>query len=289
MKKNLIEYDYGRKVKCPEEANQKLFELIARGDPFVAGRYGSTEMNSIMQVLKNKMGFGRIREIEVQALKVNAGFFSNDLSNFVKHAELNLSLCEEVNMLGLLGTRFEDYLVREHMKNALISPLYFLEPYYFAEPWSRSLEGKKVLVVHPFSETIESQYKRREFLFRNQQILPNFQLITLKAVQSIAGNKPDFETWFDALESMFNDAMKMTFDIAIIGCGAYGLPLAIKLKKEGKQAIHMGGATQILFGIRGLRWENHPTISKLFNEYWVRPALNEVPQGSSKIEEGCYW
>ena len=63
--------------------------------------------------------------------------------------------------------------------------------------------------------------------------MPEFELKTLKAVQTIAGEKDErFSTWFEALEYMFEETMKIDFDIAIIGCGAYGMPLAAKLKKK---------------------------------------------------------
>ncbi len=72
--------------------------------------------------------------------------------------------------------------------------------------------------------------------------------------------------------------LKKQFDVAIIGAGAYGMPLADFIKiKMGKVAIHMAGATQILFGIKGKRWENHEYISKLFNDHWKYPMQKEVP------------
>ena len=56
-------------------------------------------------------------------------------------------------------------------------------------------------------------------------------------------------------------------------------------------AVHMGGATQILFGITGKRWENKydNTVGKLINEHWVRPMASERPKGAEKVEGGCYW
>ena len=51
----------------------------------------------------------------------------------------------------------------------------------------------------------------------------------------------------------------------------------------------MGGPTQILFGIKGKRWDDHPVISKFYNEYWVIPNSIEKPQGANKVENGCYW
>lgn len=73
-----------------------------------------------------------------------------------------------------------------------------------------------------------------------------------KSVQSIAGQKTPYKDWFEALEKMKNDIAKIDFDVAIIGCGAYGLPLAGYIKEElHKKSIHIGGGTQLLFGIKG--------------------------------------
>ena len=126
-------------------------------------------------------------------------------------------------------------------------------------------------------------------LFENPNILPQFNLITLKAVQSIANNKPEFEDWFIALDSMKNQIDEIDFDIALIGCGAYGFPLAAHIKRKGKKAVLLGGALQILFGIRGKRWEQHSQISLLINEHWSRPLTSEVPNDSKKIDGGSYW
>ena len=82
---------------------------------------------------------------------------------------------------------------------------------------------------------------------------------------------------------------KYDFDIAIIGAGAYSLPLAAYVKQLGKIAVQMSGSTQILFGIKGKRWEQIPEISKFFNENWIRPSEDETPKGSTKVEGGSYW
>ena len=91
---------------------------------------------------------------------------------------------------------------------------------------------------------------------------------------------------------------KVDYDVVLIGCGAYGLPLAAHCKRQGKKVIHLGGVLQLLFGIRGNRWERDtygkgwPGIdySKLLsNPYWVRPLEMEVTKNAKKVEEGCYW
>ena len=116
----------------------------------------------------------------------------------------------------------------------------------------------------------------------------------IKAVQTIAGEKSHFGNWFEALDYMKNEIANRDFDLLIVGCGAYGLPLAAFGKQMGKKAIHLGGGTQLLFGIKGKRWEGRyhgddTRFADLFNEYWTYPSENEKPQNAEKVEGGCYW
>ena len=118
--------------------------------------------------------------------------------------------------------------------------------------------------------------------------------MTLMPVQSAGDTAIDlsYANWFEALDYTCSQIQKLDFDIALIGAGAYGFFLGRFCKQMGKQAIHMGGALQLLFGIKGLRWEKQypPEFGQsLFNEHWVYPAQNECPAGAEKIENGCYW
>ena len=109
----------------------------------------------------------------------------------------------------------------------------------------------------------------------------------MKPVQSIGDNKIayNYESWFDALKDMKKQIKTIDFDIALIGAGAYGLFLADYCKSLGKKAVHMGGDTQLLFGIKGKRWDDYG----IYNEYWVRPSEEDKPLGAEKVEGGCYW
>ena len=86
---------------------------------------------------------------------------------------------------------------------------------------------------------------------------------------------------------MKNDISKIDYDVAIIGAGAYGMFLGAFCKDMGKQALHLGGATQMLFGIKGKRWDG----STLYNEHWIRPSKDETPKGVEQFEHGtfAYW
>ena len=160
---------------------------------------------------------------------------------------------------------------------------------------------QKVVVVHPFAETIEQQYLKREFLFNNKEVLPNFKsLNVIKAVQTLGEGDTRFKDWFEALDYMKTEIDKMDYDVCLIGCGAYGFHLAAHVKRSGKKGIHLGGALQLLFGIKGKRWEDpnygvkewgipSGLYSNLMNEYWVRPGENDRPKNAEKVEGACYW
>lgn len=231
----------------------------------------------------------RIRSADLlYQLHCNAGFFPINKDSTRKFHHLMTESMREVDLLGswVKGeNRYENELA-----NASICTLPDLEPYYHDDPWTSALEGKTVLVVHPFVQSIAQQYHtKRTALFRDAKVLPSFELKTIKAVQSIAGTTTQYNTWFDALRSMVEQIRTTTFDIAILGCGAYGFPLAAEIKKMGKKAVHLGGATQILFGIKGARWDDNPVVSKFYNENWIRPSNNEKPANAHKVEHACYW
>jgi hypothetical protein len=78
---------------------------------------------------------------------------------------------------------------------------------------------------------------------------------------------------------MMNDISKLDFDVALLGCGAYGIPLLGFIKKElQKSGIYVGGGLQLYFGIRGQRWDRSPDVSCYYNEDWIRCSEQEKPR-----------
>lgn len=82
---------------------------------------------------------------------------------------------------------------------------------------------------------------------------------------------------------------KQDYEIALLGCGAYGLPLAAHVKRTGKKAVHMGGVLQFLFRIKGKRYIENPKTAQYINEYFVSPSDSDKPQMANVVEGGCYW
>lgn len=275
-------------------------DLLSADKPCMIARFGSVELQSIVDYLypanfKNIIPFlqGKIPSwgyapSTIHTMHINAGFFPPTESMLNRFGQLMIDCMKEVDLLG--SWRSEEEIVLPYLHNVKRIMLPNLEPYYFNEPWTTELESKRVLVIHPFADTIKKQYKILDKLFENEKLAPSYELLTIKAVQSIAGNKPnEFENWFEALEWMKSEIDKKDFDIAIIGCGAYGFPLAAHVKQIGKKAIHLGGAVQILFGIRSTAADHNPRIKPLMNEYWVSPSIDETPKGAELVENSRYW
>lgn len=267
------------------------------------GKFGTIELKAIVNsLLVNKplsstLVYEYIRDLInldsqncLKGMCNNAGFFPADLR--LLHNFDNLML-DDMKYVDILGSNvYEEKYINDRIPQAKKIQLdSYLAPFLWANPWTSVLKGKKVLVVHPFVDSIRKQYERRNLIFNNPDVLPEFKsLILIKAVQTIAGQPCEFKDWFEALEYMENEIKKEDFDVAIIGCGAYGFPLAAYVKRMGKIAIHMAGWTQMLFGIYGNRWlKDQPQYSKFINEYWVRPSENERPKNLNKVENGAYW
>jgi hypothetical protein len=279
---------YGERLIADAITGNKLIQnaLIAQV-PFLAGKLGSVELTMLLDSEQRKW-----KTETLHTLNHNAGFFPTSPNNCEKLANLYKQILQTTDILAVWFNEKEDTIVEEYAPQARLVRLRSLEPYYHENPWSEALAGKTVLIVHPFTASIQKQFEEnRTRLFPNPQVLPPFTLKTLKAVQSIADNKTKvpFKDWFEALNYMQNEIQKIDFDVAIIGAGAYGLPLASFVKSIGRQAIHMGGATQILFGVFGNRWEDNTIIKGFQNEYWVRPSGEEIPEGAGKVEGACYW
>lgn len=297
----------------PEKISEAIYNLLVQDRPCMIARFGSTELSTIVNylgIIQGKRNYFKYIKGEVPAWWWNiaimnqmqrwSGFFPASKNNLERFCRLMIESTKEVDILG--SWQKSEFYLKEELEQAQKIQLIHLDPYWSSYPWSRALKGKRVLVIHPFAETIRSQYEKRELLFKDPEILPEFKsLQVIKAVQSLGGESNGFNDWFDALEFMKYEITKCDYDICLIGCGAYGFPLAAHVKQMKKKAVHMGGSLQLLFGITGNRWENPNfgieerkscksiNYSNLRNEYWVRPEQSERPKNAAEVEDACYW
>lgn len=300
-------------ITHPQEASDAIYALLSSKKPCMIGRFGATEMACILNYLSIQQGKPSLKKyLRYEAsdwwwnrnimnqMQDWSGFFPPTVENLSRFCEMMLQDAKMLDICGVFNSvRGGLHTLSPYMNHPQFIPLPLFDPFVTERPWSRVLRGKKVVVVHPFAELIEEQYARRIELFENKDVLPAFTLRTVKAVQSLGGDSNGFKDWFEALEWMKQEIGKEDFDICLLGCGAYGFPLAAYVKRNGKQAVHFGGSLQLLFGIKGKRWES-PQIAlsaglpadcylKHFsNPAWVSPEIYRNSH-SQKVENGCYW
>ena len=260
---------------------------ISAGKPFLVGRLGSVESRLVGEYQFKGSRYSRLTLVEAHR---NAGVFPTDPVFLDEVANRLYSSMRAVDLLGIWDSPYQYKLVDQLPQAPTISDLASLEPWFSEEPWSRALRGKRVLVVHPFVETIERQYSKLTNIHPGSpSLLPRFDLICVRPPQTLGHDCEGYRSWNDALSQLIERVSRVPFDVALIGCGAYGLPLGATIKQMGKPAVHLGGALQLLFGIRGRRWEAMPRYRTLMNDDWVRPSLNETPPLAVDVDGGCYW
>lgn len=279
-------------------ASQELGKLLETSEPFAAGRMGLFE-TSIMRMYEYQ------RKDKYQTLMDSlyncAGFFPNDISYGPRFVELMKSCLGDMDILASNKEAAERKFINKCCVDDIrvSRSLELFDVTKMAEDsWSAALKGKNVLVVTPFTESVLYQYNNhRNEIFVGTDILPEFASIQVYKSLMTIGDMRDarFSDWFEALSFMEKEILAMDFDVAILGCGAYGFPLAASIKRAGKQAIHMGGSLQILFGIMGKRWDGSrfggkmsDDIARFYNDSWTYP-IEERPKDASKVEYGPYW
>jgi hypothetical protein len=270
-----------------EQAGLRIEQAMREGSPFCAARMGHVEARLLGEWQFRRGRWSRATLLEAHN---NAGVFPVSDAGLEAFAHIYQRALQQVDLLGFWQTDFQASLVAALEPMPALCSLSALEPFRQTRPWSEALTDRSVLVIHPFAASIETQYRcHRSKLFRDSRVLPAFQLQVLKPPLTHAPNTEGFMSWTDAFQHLEDQVLAMSFDLALLGCGAYGLPLAAAIRREGRQAIQLGGALQLLFGICGSRWDGDSQIQRLITPDWCRPRFDETPTTAAGIEGGCYW
>lgn len=289
----------GNLINCSiDEYNNLLAEAIYTGYPILISRFGSEELNWYLNykyLNSNKI----LKYYGFITCKIDTLLKSDTVINnltfrpkSIKSTQIFINEMDntipKIDVLGswLFKENSQQVKFKKNMKYIYLG---HLEPYYCENPWTLALRGKKVLVIHPMQKSIESQYQMRNQIFEKFNILPDMDL---KIIKSPYFDDTRFNTWEEIFNYLKSEINKVDFDVAILGCGSWGMPLGGHIKELGKVAIHLGGATQLLFGIIGSRWETQwPEFRKLniVNNYWVKPLPEETPSWARKFDKNAYW
>lgn len=290
--------------------SDRISRTVRADNPFFIGRNGSTEQAALSFWFTYRKSGKPWPYAIINNLHIGAGVWPPTEESLDAWAK------EYMSTLGLLDgvaagwyrpfAEAESAILDYAAPNAFRTPLRSLEPYY-AIPnhrWTRHLAGKKVAVVSSFSETIMKQTADAArmnniwvSLKEPETILPFsttwIPVRTYFTKEVAMGDSTEWpigvRNWDEAVNYVVEGVKASGASIALIGCGGLGMIIGGRLRKAGISVVIMGGAIQVLFGIKGRRWEKHDVISKFWGASWVWPSESETPTGSFSIEGACYW
>lgn len=275
------------------DGNNFISHYLKNGKPLLAGKIGVTELNLLYcnHTLENANRFQPHLQHEAEDI---AGLYPYNIETTKKFgADMiqALSLIDIIPQWNKVNPMFEQYAFENYCPKAYKTQLQHLEPYFFDKPWTDHLEGKTVLIISPFTESIEKNYPNLDKIWKGK-IKPNFKLKTLKYPFALKIN-PLAQIKWSTSDHIYKEYVELMhdidFDICITGTGYTSLLFAAEAKRMGKTGIHLGGSTQILFGIKGQRWREIKEFQPFFNEHWTDPLDIEKPDKREMVEGGCYW
>jgi len=272
------------------KGNEIIKKAILEKQPYSFGKIGGIESSHILNYIRTKIP----SLVRGNTLSVNAGICTPSINDLKIWLDSSLKSIEDLDYILEWCPEQGDKEIIDNVWKGKQKFNFFpdLEPFLHGEEgWQYSLHNKKVLVVSPFHDTIISQSKRLDKIW-NGVIPKEVKVVKSPYPSELLGSNSKTPFWIhlDSMKrqiDMFDD-----FDVAIVGCGGYSLLLLEYIKSLGIPCIHLGGGTQLIFGILGKRWDNNPSFvnsSWYGTKEWVRPFQHEVPVLSSLVENGCYW
>jgi hypothetical protein len=273
---------------------QDYEKMLLEKTPFLAGKIGGAELMAL-EFMDHKIKLnwppGWSWKRPAGRLYNNAGFFPIEKEAFLSWHEL---MTESIATTDFLCEWQTDPFLRIYETNLI----QFLAPRSKSIPLEMLCRGIlpalapfRLVIVSPFVKTMQKQLPRMHKIndpYEKLAIDWDHLKKTLQFIrcpfQSHLEPSP-YDSWEDGLEKLTKEVSSKDFDLALIGAGAWSLPLGSRIKKMGKSAIHMGGEMQLLFGIKGKRWAQ----TAMYNSNWVTADPNETPQNRNKVEDGCYW
>lgn len=290
--------------KGAEEIRSCIEQALEKKEGALIGRNGTIELETLLFRLYGSSPNQEYPNSISRRIELHAGIWpstKNSLDRWV------FTMVEAIRNCDVLVAGWYEPLKAPEEKfldktNTLAPriPLRSLEPYYVPpdQRWTNLLAGQRVAVVSSFTQSIEQQIEKRDLIWpiQTNSLLPeNVEWVFFQTgyapslAMGVAGWPADISSWDVAVSSLVKKIVASQASIALIGCGGLGMVIGSELKKHGIIAIVLGGATQVLFGIKGKRWETHSVISHFWNEAWVWPKATETPSGASSIEGSCYW
>ena len=165
-------------------------------------------------------------------------------------------------------------------RNVIVCDFHFIEslvPFLFF--FDKFAADKTFLLVTPFAQSIEYQ------LSRSQELIPGHDYsqctftiyetpITYSYTYDDISTIVSTKNWGEQTDLMCEEIRRLDFDIALLSCGSYAMPIGTFIKNEmGKKALYMGGPLQKMFNIGGARYEYLVSNGKMPKENYLATPL----------------
>ncbi len=275
------------------EGAELIKGFLENNSSFAAGKIGLTELTALNIWQDETVSEKRWKKL-VSEERYYGGIYPVNDNIYSKFCEIYSSALNDMDLLALWFLQGEARALRKFSPKTKKTVIKAITPHKLEKSWTSSLVGKTVLVVSPFEKTIKQQYEKRLDIWQGKpEMLPEFNLKTLRIQQNAALlEMPEFKNWVEGYECYKEKIAEIEFDVALIGAGAWSIPLAAEAKRLGKSAVHLGGDNQLLFGIMGGRWRNNPEMQEIFNDHWTDVLPEEIPRQNrvSKVPSfDQYW
>jgi hypothetical protein len=273
------------------DGNNFIRHHLKNNKPFAAGKIGITELNLLYCYFQLKNNGPLLEHLKHEAEDI-AGLYPYNDKTVIEFSENMLRLLPSIDLIPVWNNvipQFEKYIFDNYCPNSYKTKIEMLEPFFDDAPWTDYLKDKTVLVFSPFAESIKENFKSFDKIWNNK-IKNNFELKVYKYPFALTlSDKNEFKASNEVYKHFLDILNKETFDVGIFGTGYTSLLYTLEAKKLNKTGIHLGGGTQILFGIKGHRWKQMDRFVKIFNEHWTEPKSSEKPPRYKKCEGGGYW
>ncbi len=288
----------GKPILSIPETIEKIRQTVADGTPAAIGKIGGTECKCLRfgeRWFRPPFPYNLSWKRPGRTLYELSGVYPMRKDIFYRMVRLYRELLPKMDLLIAWFNKGEEHLIRKYAPAATLIPFRGMDCINQTEvpPWTQALAGKRVLVISPFTESIIEQYRKRDLIWERHPhcVLPEFELRGLKVpLYSHMLDQPPYPDWFSALDALKRQIDQIEYDIVLVGAGAWSLPLCTHARDNGKIGIHLGGSTQVWFGVAGKRWTEADTpFTPYINEHWTTPSGEEKPTRIDVVEHGCYW
>ena len=260
--------------------------------PFFIGRIAGIELQVAYDLHHNR----RLTPTALHEIVNNAGIHTESEESLVEYTKQLCQAYDHCTAIAIWDKEGPVYAATGHAQEWILQRTRVptiqaraLEPYYEPHSWMSAMNGKRILIIHPFYHSIQRQLPQLAALFPNRPWFPSCQIEVVVPPMTCAGNHGG-KDWQVHLAAFYETMEKKEFDIALVAAGGYGMIIADMIHTRlHRSVMYIGGALQLFFGIIGKRWFDQKEILMLMNDHWIRPLKEDQPLHHVRVEKGCYW